>query len=509
MREPRFRQAATTRMLVLALLLGWQGGLRADVPISVQTTECGGESGLATFDVDRLYKIQPGTCADPGNPGQRLQQVLIRSDSDLTRYDVVQVTQDEATAILEQVRAVSRARLENLTQSQIRAEIQVQHRETPDSERATGAGATSAAAAASTATMATTAPPRIELIDPPVRQNRSANRIIVAPDTRERVLVGRVDAAAGMLSLTVNGADLEPDPAGLFKARVVTRESTTPISIVAVDRQGNDTRLEFELVRQRPDDASTGDASTGGFGRYHALIIANNAYQHLDDLATPANDGLALARILDERFGFHTVTLFDASRYEILSQLNALRSELTEDDNLLIYFAGHGAYDPVNNRGHWLPIDAEHDSTANWVSTVDVTDVVNAMSAKHVLVVADSCYSGALSRDVSTDLDPGMSDALRQRWLQTMARNRSRHVLTSGGLRPVPDDAGNGHSIFANAFLDSLRGSAGIVEVSMLFREVRQRVEERAQSLQVEQTPTYAELKQSGHEYGEFLLVTR
>lgn len=503
MGAPRFRQAAS----VLLLLLGSQGGLRADVPISVQTTECSGEAGLATFDVDRLYKIQPGNCADPGNPARKLQQVLIRSDGDLTRYDVVQVTEDQAATILEQVRAVSRARLDGLTQSQIRAEILVQHQQTSATQPAPQQPPTGPAALPG-GQAAPVAPPRIELIDPPVRQNRSVNRIIVAPDSGERVLVGRVAADAGIMSLTVNGADLEPDSAGLFKARVDTREATTPVAIVAVDRQGNDTRLEFELVRQTPEVPASGPGASG-FGRYHALIIANNAYQHLDDLATPANDGLALARLLDERYGFRTVTLFDASRYEILSQLNTLRAELTEDDNLLVYFAGHGAFDPANNRGHWLPVDAEPDSTANWVSTVDVTDVVNAMSARHVLVVADSCYSGALSRDVSTDLDPGMSDALRQRWLQTMARNRSRHVLTSGGLRPVPDDAGNGHSIFANAFLDSLRESSGIVEISLLFREVRQRVEDRAQALQVEQTPTYAELKSSGHEYGEFLLVVR
>jgi uncharacterized caspase-like protein len=238
-------------------------------------------------------------------------------------------------------------------------------------------------------------------------------------------------------------------------------------------------------------------------------VVANNQYQHLDDLATPENDATVIARILRERYGFEVTTLYDATRYDLLSGLNDMRRRLTENDNLLIYFAGHGAYDKANNRGHWLPVDAEHDSTANWVSTIDITDLVNGMSARHVLVVADSCYSGALSRTAQTDLDPGMTDELRLRWLKAIARTRSRHVLTSGGLAPVPDDGGNGHSIFANALIEVLDRGEGVIESSAVFREVKQRVEDRAEALQVDQTPDYAQLKRTGHEYGEFVLVAR
>lgn len=500
MRVVRFRPLARFLPL-LCLLAGPAAAVQAavvvdDVPITVQTTECSGDTGMASFEVSRLYRIQAGNCPDPADPERTLQQVLIRSDGDLTRYQVLLVSQDEAAAILQQVRAVSQARLDNLT----RADIVVQHVEARPP--------TAPAEPSATVPPESSAPPRIELIDPPVALNRSVNRIILAPDAQARTVVGRVAADAGMLSLTVNGVDHGTDDSGLFKARIATADSVTPVAIVAVDKQGGRSSIEFELVRQRPRSVDSG-SDDDAFGRYHALIIANNAYQHMDDLATPANDGLAVARLLEERFGFRTITLFDATRYEILSQLNTLRGELTENDNLLIYFAGHGAYDAANRRGHWLPVDAERDSTANWVSTVDVTDVVNAMSARHVLVVADSCYSGALSRSVGTDLDPGMSEDLRARWLRTMARNRSRHVLTSGGLKPVPDDAGNGHSIFANAFLETLQTSNGIVEGSVLFREVKGRVLARAEALDVEQTPSYAELKQSAHEYGEFLLVTR
>ncbi|RLC98470.1 MAG: peptidase C14, partial [Chloroflexi bacterium] len=90
-----------------------------------------------------------------------------------------------------------------------------------------------------------------------------------------------------------------------------------------------------------------------------------------------------------------------------------------------------------------------------------------------------------------------------------IAKTRSRYVLTSGGVKPVLDDSGNGHSVFANALIEVLEGNQGILEGSKLFREVKSRVEIRAEELNVDQSPQYATLKHTGHEFGEFLLVNR
>jgi hypothetical protein len=88
-----------------------------------------------------------------------------------------------------------------------------------------------------------------------------------------------------------------------------------------------------------------------------------------------------------------------------------------------------------------------------------------------------------------------------------MARTRSRYVLSSGGVKPVLDDSGNGHSIFANALLAVLQENSTVLEGSKLYRDVRERVRIRAEQLNVEDAPQYAQLKNTGHEFGEFLLV--
>ena len=119
------------------------------------------------------------------------------------------------------------------------------------------------------------------------------------------------------------------------------------------------------------------------------------------------------------------------------------------------------------------------------------------MKAKHVLVVADSCYSGTLTRSIGVQAFAN-ADAL------TLARKRARTVLTSGGQEPVSDVGGGTHSVFAKAFLDALAANRGIADVTTLFVRLRREV-----LLNADQTPEYSEIKQAGHDGGDFLFVHR
>ena len=122
-------------------------------------------------------------------------------------------------------------------------------------------------------------------------------------------------------------------------------------------------------------------------------------------------------------------------------------------------------------RGHWLPVDAEPRSTANWISNVAITDILNAMSARHILVVSDSCYSGTLTRSALAQLQSGVSDAARLTWQRAMVKKRSRTALTSGSLAPVLDEGAGDHSVFARAFLDALIAIDSVVEGQRLYQE--------------------------------------
>ncbi len=85
-----------------------------------------------------------------------------------------------------------------------------------------------------------------------------------------------------------------------------------------------------------------------------------------------------------------------------------------------------------------------------------MTDILNAMNTRHVMIVSDLCYSGDLTRSSLASLDSAPSDNKREAWFKVLASKRSRTALTSGGLAPVLDAGGGGHSVFARAFLDFL-----------------------------------------------------
>lgn len=244
-------------------------------------------------------------------------------------------------------------------------------------------------------------------------------------------------------------------------------------------------------------DQGAGDV----FGRYHALVIGINDYQHLPKLESAVGDAEQVARVLEERYGFTVRKLINPNRYDLVRMLNTLRQELGPSDNLLLYYAGHGILDRDTDRGFWLPVDAEPDNEANWVANETITSNLGAMLAKHVLVVSDSCYSGTLTRAVDATLKTGSE---REEWLRRMAEKRSRTAMVSGGLEPVTDSGGRGHSVFARAFIDRLREATEPIDATAMFGQVKTQVVANA-----DQTPEYSTIRKAGHEGGDFLFFPK
>lgn len=112
----------------------------------------------------------------------------------------------------------------------------------------------------------------------------------------------------------------------------------------------------------------------------------------------------------------------------------------------------------------------------------------------HVLVVADSCYSGKLTRGIRMRA-PKTND-----YLNRILQKRVRIVLASGGLEPVLD--GGGHSVFAAAFLSALQENEGVLDTSALFSRVRRDV-----MLGADQTPELADIRKADHQGGDFLFL--
>jgi hypothetical protein len=246
----------------------------------------------------------------------------------------------------------------------------------------------------------------------------------------------------------------------------------------------------------RKSVASAPPVSGMDFGDYHALVIGNDNYTSMRKLQTARSDARAVAAVLEKGYGFRVRLLQDATRSQILGSMAWLRRELGPRDNLLIYYAGHGILDAEADEGFWLPVDAERQNEANWIANADISRTLKAMSAKHVLVVADSCFSGKLLRGVQVTIPS-------HGYLARIAQKRARVALASGGLEPVEDSSGNDNrSPFASAFLNALEENQSVMDGTQLFDRIRQPV-----MLNSDQTPEYANIRKAGHDGGDFLFV--
>jgi hypothetical protein len=289
-----------------------------------------------------------------------------------------------------------------------------------------------------------------------------------------------------------------------------TAKSPTPQALVPAKQLPQDSKAanivsSIEKTTQRSPSVTTpqapADMPQSGFGDYYALVIGNNDYQNITRLKTAVKDARAVAKMLRDSYKFNVTLLINATRSDLFTAFSKLRRKLQTSDNLLIYYAGHGIMDKQTQRGYWLPVDAQRSIKSNWVANEDITSELKAIAAKHVLIVADSCYSGTLTR--SLDMGSMRVGGLKE-WVDRMAQRRSRTVLTSGGLEPVLDAGGGGHSVFAQAFLKTLRENKTTIDMDSLYETIRRRV-----VLNADQTPLYSDIRFVGHDDGDFIFVPR
>jgi uncharacterized protein len=294
----------------------------------------------------------------------------------------------------------------------------------------------------------------------------------------------------------------------------VLTDQPLALHITATDRSGVSSVAEFSLLQRSaaaalaapPAAAATLPvAPTPGAQRY-ALVIANQNYKLWDKLDTPVADGTAVAALLRSRFGFEVTLLTDATRRQVLTALNQLRAKVDRDDDVLIYYAGHGEMDAVTARGYWIPVDGEAKNLSQWISVIDVPDQLAAMRARHALVIADSCYSGTLAGSLAPRIDESLATAARGAALERLSRQRSRVAMTSGGLEPVVDGGGGKHSLYARSLLEVLTHMQTPLEAQELHAAVSARFAFLSSRLKLPQQPQYAPIGYAGHESGDFVL---
>lgn len=235
-------------------------------------------------------------------------------------------------------------------------------------------------------------------------------------------------------------------------------------------------------------------------GNNYALFIGIDEYPSRP-LENCARDVEAVKTVLVERYGFQLLRppLLNgqATRQSVIKILRECAQKITENDRFLLYYAGHGQLDALDNEGYWIlsGCDAEN-YASDGMANQDVLRNIRPIRARHILLLVDSCFSGSLFT-ANRDFVPVSND------LGALEKFASRWAITAGRNEPVSDGSAGGHSPFAKCVLDFLRRDdhpGGQFAISDLARYVKVVLSNNSS-----QTPDGRRLQNCGDEGGEFV----
>ena len=253
-------------------------------------------------------------------------------------------------------------------------------------------------------------------------------------------------------------------------------------------------------IHNDPVDGAGGDRPVSEVGRYLALVIAAEDYMDpaVNDLDFPIQDAKRMVETLTSHYTFERqdiTFLQNPSQSDIYNALDRLRAEVQPQDNLLIFYAGHGYWDEDMEQGFWLPVDAEKDFRSKWLANSSLRNYLRAIKAKHTLLVSDACFSGGIfkTRDAFDAVEPAVSELFKL---------NSRKAMTSGTLKEVPDK-----SVFIEYLIKRLRDNdQPYLTAQNLFTLLRDPV---INNSPLHQIPQFGVVRETGDEGGEFVFRRR
>jgi len=278
-------------------------------------------------------------------------------------------------------------------------------------------------------------------IDEPVEIKQGIDMIVYI--TNQLFIRGSVFDDSGVNSLMINGIATPVKENGAFAILISLSPGENLINIEVSDINGNIAAKRFSIFRGEVVNNKYNPATAKNF----LLVLGVDDYQHWPDLNNATRDAKEVYRVLTEKYKFekeNSLLLLD-TKVTRTSVLQTLRSyiEKINNDNLLVYYSGHGQYDDLSRQGYWVPSEADHDESA-YVSYDEIIRYLNLLNAQHILLIADACYSGSLFIN------------RKRGYITNVESARSRWALASGRLEAVSDGSIGGHSPFAHHFLTYL-----------------------------------------------------
>ncbi|CAD5293143.1 MULTISPECIES: caspase family protein [unclassified Imperialibacter] len=195
----------------------------------------------------------------------------------------------------------------------------------------------------------------------------------------------------------------------------------------------------------------------------YGLFFATDQYDNWGDLVNPIYDSKAIGKELEERYGFEVRIVENIDQNDVFTILReyALRNYKPQDQ-LFIFFAGHGQYDETFGEGYVVARNsiANDPGKNTYISHNRLRNNIDNIKCDHIFLVMDVCFGGtfdpvlASSRSVYSEVD-------NVEFMVKKLAVKTRKYLTSGGKEYVSDGIAGKHSPFASRFLEALKTNGG------------------------------------------------
>lgn len=227
-------------------------------------------------------------------------------------------------------------------------------------------------------------------------------------------------------------------------------------------------QLATRGLKVNDNNSSTADAAAGGEQKNYALLFATDNYDNAAEfpkLINPIYDATTIADMLKENFNFTTELIKNPTLDEIENKLSEYRDKkFGPNDQLFIFFAGHGIYYEKARMGYLAAKDSRlNDPNKKTYLSYNVlgTIFLRNINCKRIFLVLDACFAGSFFDQSTVRGTPQEVDAKNLLSLKSMTKNKAFNKgISSGGHEYVADGKAGQHSPFASSFISKLWNTA-------------------------------------------------
>ncbi|NEU09668.1 hypothetical protein GZH53_15175 [Flavihumibacter sp. R14] len=339
-------------------------------------------------------------------------------------------------------------------------------------------------------------PPKIVITSP------GADRgLKVSTDGLDIMIKGTASDPSGLKEVRINGNVVFSQLTGVFWGNISLKEGVNKIDVQATDGAGNIAEHSFEIQKQVAKVVADNQIVTPvqKDGKNYALFIAAQNYDDasIPSLENPIPDAVRLKLLLKNNYNFddaNITTLFNPVKNDLRKAFLDFSETLQPEDNLVIFYAGHGIWIEKEKKGYWLFTEAQRSDVNTWMPNKEVLDMIAKLPARHTLLITDACFSGSVFK--TRGLGAGAPVAL-----QEMDNKISRIAITSGNDTEVPDE-----SVFMKYLVKALSENKEVYLTAqkMFINQILEAVMSETKT-----EPRYGTLELAGHVGGDFIFTKK